>query len=46
MEKYVRILRDENLMDFVSIDVVDGDRKRKNDIGSRSAMRKYCSHNT
>ena len=37
MEKYVRILRDGNLIDFVSIDVVDGNRKRNNGIASRTA---------
>ena len=45
MKENVRILRNGNLIDLVSIDVVDGRRKGKNDIASRAAGRKYGCHN-
>jgi len=45
VKENVRILRNGNLTDLVSIDVVDGRRKGKNDIASRAAGRKYGSHN-
>ena len=44
MKEYVRILRNENLMDLASIDVMDGRRKRKHDIASRTSGHKYASH--
>ena len=45
MEKYVRILRNGNLTDLVSIDVVNGRRNGEDDVASRPARRKYGSHN-
>ena len=41
MKEYVRILRNGNLIDLASIDVMDRRRKRKNDIAFRTARRKY-----
>jgi len=45
MEEYVRILRNGNLIDLASIDVMDGRRKRKNDIALCTARCKYGCHN-
>ena len=45
MKEYVCILRNSNLIDLVSIDVVDGRRKGKNDITSHTARHEYGSHN-
>ena len=45
MKEYVCILRDGELMDLATIDIMDGGRKRKNDIALRTARRKYGSYN-
>lgn len=46
MKEYVRILGDGNFIDLVPINIVDGAKKRKNDIASRTAGRLYENHNT
>jgi hypothetical protein len=45
MEKYVRIIRDEDLVDLAPVDIVDGGRKRKNNITPGTARRKFESVN-
>jgi len=46
MKEHICILRNSNLINLVSINIVDGHRKRKNDVASCPARRKYGDHNT
>jgi hypothetical protein len=44
MKEYIRIIRDEDLMDRASISTVDGSRKWQNNIASCTATREYISY--
>ena len=44
MKKYIRITRDEDIMDRASISTVDGSRKWQNNVASRTATREHDSY--
>jgi hypothetical protein len=44
MKKYIRVIRDEDLMDRASIGTLDGSRKWQNNIASCTATREYVSY--